>query len=161
MSTTNLFSNCAKNPVTAIILLVLAGVMAYLMVGDVARMQQATTNYEYYKNLCYLVDNICRTYFFCIFLLMAYLTYIKKQYTKWCIWLFYIAGVSALFYFGIARYLYEYIFNNVESAYLDKLPSIAGTLFVGPIYWILVGYFFVPKILKDARILKEEQDLTI
>ena len=161
MNTTNLFRNAVKNPASTTIILVLAGVMAYLMAGDVTRMQKAVTNYEYYQNLCYLVDNISRTYFCGIFLLMAYLTYIKKQYSKWCIWLFYIVGVSALVYFGIVQHLYGYVFNIVESAYHDKLPSMAGTLFVGPVYWIIICYFFVPKILKDARKLKEEQELTV
>ena len=58
METTNLFRNAVKNPVSAIVVLMMAVVMAYLIVGDVNRMQAATTNYEYCQNLCYLVDNI-------------------------------------------------------------------------------------------------------
>lgn len=58
------FLNVVKNPVSTIIILLLVGFMAHLMIGDIQRMQQATTVYEYYKNLCYLIDNIARTYFF-------------------------------------------------------------------------------------------------
>ena len=92
---------------------------------------------------------------------MAYLTYINKQYSKWCIRLFYLLGISALVYFAAAVHIYGYVFNLVESNYMKKLPSMAGTLFVGPVYWIIIGYLFVPRILKDAQKLKEEQDLTI
>ena len=66
-------------------LLLLAVYVVLLMVGDVSRMQEATTKYDYYQNFIYLIDNIARTYFCCIFLLMVYLTYINKQYSKWCI----------------------------------------------------------------------------
>jgi hypothetical protein len=44
---------------------------------------------------------------------------------------------------------------------MDKLPSLARTVFTGPVYWIIIGYFFIPKILKDAQKMKEEQELTI
>ena len=161
METTTLFRNAVKNPVSAIVVLMMAVVMAYLIVGDVNRMQAATTNYEYCQNLCYLVDNIARTYFCSLFLMMAYLTYIHKQYTKWTIWLFSLIGISALVYFLVAGNVYEYVFNHVEADYQDHLPSMARTLFLGPTYWIIIGYFLVPKILKDAQKLKEEQDLTV
>ena len=83
-------------------LLFLAVVEGWTMVNDVNRMQTATTGYDYYQNLIYLIDNIARTYFFCIYLLIVFLTYINKQYSKWCIRLFYLTGVSALLYFGFA-----------------------------------------------------------
>ena len=92
----------ASNVATAIFLLFLAGIVTWLMVGDVSRMQAAATNYEYYQNAIYLIDNIARTYFFCIFLLMVYLVYINKQYSKWCVWLFYVLGASVLIYYCFA-----------------------------------------------------------
>ena len=39
--------------------------------------------------------------------------------------------------------------------------AVYVVLYVGPIFWMIVGYFFTPKILKDAQKLQEEQDLTI
>ena len=34
-------------------------------------------------------------------------------------------------------------------------------LYTGPLYWMIVGYIFTPRVLKDAQKLKEEQELTI
>lgn len=161
MKSTILFQFSASNVVTAIFLLLLTGFMAWLITGDISRMIAATTNYEYYKNAIYLIDNIARTYFFCIFMLMLFLTYINKQYSKWCVSLFYIAWVSTIAYYTFAINYYEYVFDYVESEYMDKTVSMARPLFTGPLYWIIIGYFFVPKILKDAQKLKEEQELTV
>ena len=161
MKSTKLFKLTTSNVATVIFLLLLTGMMAWLITGDISRMKAATSNYEYYQNAIYLIDNIARTYFFCIFMLMVFLTYINKQYSKWCVRLFYIAGASTLAYYAIASNYYGYVFNHVESEYMDKTVSMARSLFTGPLYWIIIGYFFVPKILKDAQKLKEEQELTI
>ena len=137
MGTTKFFGK-GESVVSFIILLIIAGIMGLLMVGDVNRMHEATTNYEYYKNFVYLIDNIARTYFFITYLVMVYLTYINKQYSNWCVRLFYLIGVSVLLYYAFAGFFIEHI-----------------------IFWVIIGYFFIPKILKDAQKLKEEQDLTI
>ena len=150
-----------ENLLTMGFLLLLAVYVVCLMVGDVDRMQMATTNYDYYQNLIYLIENIARTYFCCIFILMVFLTYIHKQYTKWCIRLYYLLGVSALLYFGWASIFSRNVFNHVEPQYLENFPRMIHTLYTGPLYWMIIGYFFTPKILKDAQKLKEEQDLTI
>lgn len=142
-------------------LLLLAVYVVCLMVGDVSRMQEATTKYDYYQNLIYLIENIARTYFFCIFNLMAFLTYIHKQYTKWCVRLFYLVGVSVLLYFGWAGVFSKNVFHHIEPQYIENFPRMVHTLYTGPLYWMIIGYFFTPKILKDAQKLKEEQDLTI
>lgn len=142
-------------------LLLFAVYVGWLMVCDVSRMQAATTSYDYYQNLIYLIENIARTYFFCIFLLMVFLTYINKQYSKWCIRLYYLLGVSALMYFCWVSIFSRNVFNHVEPQYIEKFPRMVHTLYTGPLYWIIIGYFFTPKILKDAQKLKEEQELTI
>ena len=68
----------------------------------------------------------------------------------------------SLVYFVVAGQVYDYVVNHVESDYMiQKLPSLARTVFTGPVYWIIIGYFFIPKILKDAQKMKEEQELTI
>ena len=161
MNSTNLFRFSASNVAGVIFMLVLAAIMAWLMTGDVSRMQAATTNYEYYQNAIYLIDNIARTFFFCIFMLMVFLTYIQKQYTKWCVWLFYVLGASVLIYYCFAGNYIEYVFNHVEHDYIDKFHRLAHRLYTGPLYWMIIGYFFTPKILKDAQKLKEEQELTV
>ena len=146
---------------SALCVLVLAVLMVWLMAGDIERMQAATTNYEYYSNFVYLIDNIARTYFFCIFMLMLFFTYVNKQYSKWCIRLFYILGISTLAYYVITNHFYRHVFGLIEPVFMDKVPSMTTTLFTGPLYWMIVAYFFIPKILKDAQKMKEEQELTI
>ena len=143
------------------LLLLLAVYVGWLMYRDVCRMQEATTSYDYYQNFIYLIENIARTYFFCIYLLMVFLTYFHKQYSKWCIRLYYLLGASALLYFAWAGFFSENVFNHIEPQYLEKFPRMIHTLYTGPIFWIIIGYFFTPRILKDAQKLKEEQDLTI
>ena len=101
METKALFSKMIKNWPGLIFLLALACLMAWWMTDDINRMQAATTNYEYYKNFINLIVNITITYFFCIFMLMSFLTYIHKQYSKWCSRLYLLLGLSALFYFRL------------------------------------------------------------
>ena len=155
------FFSKGENLVGMGFMLLLVAYMVWLMVNDVIRMQEATTNYEYYRNYIYLIDNIARSYFFCIYILMAYLSYIHKQYTKWCVRLFYLTGISALLYFGFAGIFSESVFSHIEPEYVVKFPRMAHTLYTGPVFWMIIGYFFTPRILKDAQKLKEEQDLTI
>ena len=142
-------------------MLILAAYVVFLMVGDVKRMQAATTNYDYYQNLIYLIENIAKSYFFCIFMLMSFLTYIHKQYSKWCSRLYLLLGISALFYFGWAGIFSKSVYHQVEPEYLENFPRMIHTLYTGPVYWMIIGYFFTPKILKDAQKLKEEQELTV
>ena len=92
---------------------------------------------------------------------MVYFTYVNKQYSKWCIRLFYILGVSTLLYYVIANQFYRSVFGLIEPEFIDKVPSMTTTLYTGPLYWMIIAYFFIPKILKDAQKMKEEQDLTI
>lgn len=155
------FFSKGENLVGTGFMLLLVTYMVWLMVNDVIRMQEATSNFEYYRNLIYLIDNIARSYFFCIYIVMVYLTYIHKQYTKWCVRLFYLTGISALLYFAFANFFSESIFSHIEPEYVEKFPRMIHTLYTGPIFWIIIGYFFTPRILKDAQKLKEEQDLTI
>ena len=143
------------------VVLILAAFVVFLMVGDVSRMQAATTKYDYYQNLIYLIENIAKSYFFCIFLLMSFLTYIHKQYSKWCSRLYLLLGISALFYFGWAGIFSKSVYHQVEPEYLENFPRMIHTLYTGPVYWMIIGYFFTPKILKDAQKLKEEQELTV
>ena len=155
------FFSKGENLVGMGFLLLLAAYVGWLMYRDVNRMQEATTNYDYYQNLIYLIENIARTYFFCIFLLMVFLTYIHKQYTKWCVRLFYLLGISALLHFGWAGIFSKNVYNQIEPQYLENFPRMIHTLYTGPLNWMIIGYFFTPKILKDAQKLKEEQELTV
>ena len=161
MGIKDFFRNAVKNPFTTVVLVVVTIAMAFVIVGDIQNMRAATTDYGYCHNLCSLFENICISYFMVIFCIMCYLTYINKQYSKWSIWLFYVLGVSVLVKFVIAGILFDYVSNHVESEYMDKLPSLARTVFVGGVYWFTIVFFFIPKFIKDTMKLKEEQDLTI
>ena len=158
---THLFRNVVNNPIPAILLLTIEIVLILFIIGDINNMREAQTGYEYCTNLSYLVSNISIGYFMFIFFMIVYLTYINKQYSKWSIWLFYILGISTLAYYCIANQFYRHVFGFIEMEYMDKIPSMTTTLYTGPLYWMIIGYFFIPKILKDAKKLKEEQDLTI
>ena len=161
MKTITIFRNAVKNPLTTAILVVIIIVMAFCIYGDIQNMRSATTGYDYSHNLCSLFKNICISYFMAIFFIMGYLTYINKQYSKWSIWLFYVLGVSVFVKFFIAGLLFDYVSHHVESEYMDKLPSLARTVFLGGVYWITIVFFFVPKFIKDTMKLKEEQELTV
>ena len=150
MSTTSLFRNAKKNPITTAILVVITIVMAVAIYGDIQDMHSATTGYDYCHNLCYLFENICISYFMAIFSIMYYLTYINKQYSKWSIWLFYVLGVSVFVKFFIAGLMFSYVYHHVESEYMDHLPSLTTRVFSGGIYWITIVFFFVPKFIKDT-----------
>ena len=161
MGIKDFFRNAVKNPFTTVVLVVIIIAMAFVIYGDIQDIRAATTGYDYCHNLCSLFENICISYFMVIFCIMCYLTYINKQYSRWSIWLFYVLGVSVLVKFVIAGILFDYVSNHVESEYMDKLPSLARTVFVGGVYWFTIVFFFIPKFIKDTMKLKEEQDLTI
>ena len=161
MKSTKLSQLFVGNVATLIFLLILAVIVTCLMVGDVNGMQSATTNYDYYLNAINLIDNIARTYFFSCFLLMAYLVYIKKQYSKWGVRLFYFIGASVLIYYAFAGAYIDYVFKHVEPEFIDKYQRLVHHLYTGPLCYIIIGYFFTPRMLKDAQKLQEEQDLTI
>ena len=122
MKTTRFFRDVAKNPVSVVLLLATAALMAFLIVGDIINMRSASTNYMYCENLCYLVNNISICYFACILLLMVYLTYMNKQYSKWIIRLFYVLGVSSLLYFAIAGHVFDYVFHHVKPTMPKNCP---------------------------------------
>lgn len=156
-----MFRNAVENPFTTTILVVITIVQAVVIYGDIQGMHTATTGYDYCHNLCYLFENISICYFMAIFFTMGYLTYINKQYSKWSIWLFYVLGASVLVKFFIAGLMFHYVYHHVESVYMDKLPSLARTIFIGGVYYIAIVFFLVPKFIKDTMKLKEEQELTI
>jgi hypothetical protein len=73
-----------------------------------------------------------------------------------------VLGVSVFVKFFIAGILYSYVYHHVESQYMDHLPSLAKRVFSGQsVYWITIVFFLMPKFIKDAMKLKEEQELTV
>ncbi len=142
-------------------MLILMVYVCYLITKVIDDVQAATTSYDYYQNLIYLIGDIASMYFSCIFVLMVFLTYFNKQYSKWCIRVYYLMGVSALLYFGFADIFRKNVFNHIEPQDIKDFSRMVHTLYTAPLFSMIVGYFFTPKILKDAQKLKEEQELTI
>ena len=161
MSTKDFICDAAKNPAVMIFVALLTIVMAVVIVGDIQNMRTSTSGYDYSQNLCYLFENICICYFMAIFEIMYYLTYINKQYSKWSIWLFYISAVAMLAHFVAAGYVFDYVFAHVGADHMDSIPSLARNIFSAPGFFIILCFFFVPKLIKDTLKLKQEQELTI
>ncbi len=161
MGTLNLLQNAKKNPWSTVILIGLAIFVVWLLYDEIHDMHQAATNYDYCYHLSNLYEIICKTVFACLFLIMIYLTYINKQYSRWCIWLFYVSAIVLLLHFMIAGFMFDYVYAHVDADHMDKLPSLARTIFGSPAYFVILSLFFLPKFIKDMMKLKEEQELTI
>ena len=157
----NLLQNAKKNPWSIVILIGLAAFVVWALYDEIHDMRQAATDYDYCYHLSYLYEIICKTVFACLYFIMIYLTYINKQFSRWSIWLFYVSAIVLLFHFMIAGFMFDYVCAHVGADHLDKLPSLARTIFGSPAYFIILSLFFVPKFIKDTMKLKEEQELTI
>ena len=161
MGTFNLLQNAKKNPWSTLILIVIAAAVAWSLYDEIRDMHQAATDYDYCYHLSNLYGIICKTVFACLYLIMIYLTYINKQFSRWSIWLFYVSAIALLFHFMIAGFMFDYVCAHVGADHLDKLPSLARTIFGSPAFFIILSLFFVSKFIKDTMKLKEEQELTI
>ena len=161
MGTLNLLQNAKKNPWSTLILIVIAAAVAWSLYDEIRDMHQAATDYDYCYHLSNLYEIICKTVFASLYFIMTYLTYINKQYSRWSIWLFYVSAIALLFHFMIAGFMFDYVYAHVDADHVDKLPSLARTIFGSPAFFIVLCLLFVPKFIKDTIKLKEEQELTI
>ena len=96
---TSLFQNAKKNPVSTILLLLFFGYVAYSIIDDIQTMRRATTDYDYCKALCDLVEYIGKNITWCVYFAVCYLTYIHKQYSWWILWLYYLVVVVFIIYY--------------------------------------------------------------
>lgn len=162
MSTIKKLMQQAKENVIAVVFLMVAiAFVVYIVYDSIQEMHQATTNYDYCSSLCKLIEFLGKAITWCIYAIVVYLTYIHKQYTKWILWLFYIAVASFLIYFFVANNTFEYVINHIEAEHMDKLPSMTRSLFGAPVYFMIFSLFFMPKLIKDTIKLKKEQELTV
>ena len=161
MGTLNLLQNAKKNPWSTLILIVIAAAVAWSLYDEIRDMHQAATDYDYCYHLSNLYEIICKTVFACLYLIMIYLTYINKQFSRWSIWLFYVSAIALLFHFMIAGFMFDYVYAHVDADHVDKLPSLARTILGSRAFFIVLCLLFVPKFIKDTIKLKEEQELTI
>ena len=152
----------AKNHWGTIIVLC-AGVVfvVWRYVHFINGMNQATTGYDYCYNLRELFQLNSKTVFLIIYGFICNRTYLSKQYSKWSIWLFYISAVAMLAHFVAAGYVFDYVYAHVGADHMDSIPSLARNIFGAPGFFIILCFFFVPKLIKDTLKLKQEQELTI
>lgn len=120
---------------------------------------ESNEDYCYYlSNMVYIVGALI---FSCLYFIMVYLVYINKQYSKWCMWLFYVWGVASLAYFIVSGMVYDYMFDYANQENIFKMAAHARRVLTGPLLFVIICFMFIPKLIKDAMKLKEEQDLTI
>ena len=120
---------------------------------------ESNEDYCYYlSNMAYIVGALI---FSCLYFIMVYLVYINKQYSKWCMWLFYVWGVASLAYFIVSGMVYDYMFDYANQENIFKMAAHARRVLTGPLLFVMICFMFIPKLIKDAMKLKEEQDLTI
>ena len=120
---------------------------------------ESNEDYCYYlSNMVYIVGALI---FSCLYFIMVYLVYINKQYSKWCMWLFYVWGVASLAYFIISGMVYDYMFDYANQENIFKMAAHARRVLTGPLLFVMICFMFIPKLIKDAMKLKEEKDLTI
>lgn len=120
---------------------------------------ESNEDYCYYlSNMVYIVGALI---FSCLYFIMVYLVYINKQYSKWCMWLFYVWGVACLAYFIVSGMVYDYMFDYANQENIFKMAAHARRVLTGSLLFVMICFMFIPKLIKDAMKLKEEQDLTI
>ena len=120
---------------------------------------ESNEDYCYYlSNMVYIVGALI---FSCLYFITVYLVYINKQYSKWCMWLFYVWGVASLAYFIVSGMVYDYMFDYANQENIFKMAAHARRVLTGPLLFVMICFMFIPKLIKDAMKLKEEQDLTI
>ena len=158
-------ASVSKNLKTAISLVIFftlfCGGSIYCMFGDYEHMQTATSGYDYCSALCDFTQNAGYAYFALVAGLVCHLIYDKRKYSKWIIRLYYLWGASLIVYFLLAGFVFNYSVAHVEVEHMSGLSSLAKKVLLGPGAFIILGYFIVPKILRDMQKLKEEQELTI
>ena len=164
MNTTRFFRNATKNTASVIFFfsaLGMLGLFAWGIWGLIHGMSSSESDEEYYYYFSDLVGTVGALVFTCLFFIMLYLIYINKQFTKWCVWLFYLLGATCLVYFIVSGEVYEHLFSFANQDNIQKIAVHARRLLNAPAGFMIVCFSFLPKIIKDATKLKEEQELTI
>ena len=160
MSLTSIFQWTKKHLVEIIALGCLIAFVVWGCMDEINGMNNAATSYDYCHHLCQLFEHISKTIFFMLYGIMYYRTYSSKQYSKWSLWLFYITAIVMLVHFIAANQVFEYVFFHIDD-HKWKLPSLANDIYGTPAFFIILSFFFMPKLIKDTLKLKQEQELTI
>jgi hypothetical protein len=158
---TSLFQIIKKNPISTVVLIGIIAWAVYAVYSDVHDMQVATTFYDYSKARCSLVESAGKSITWIVYWTACFLTYVQKQYTRWTLWVYYLAVVAFIIYYIVAGFTLDYIYAHIEPEYMDKLPALSRNLYGAPVYFMVFSFFFIPKFIKDTIKLKKEQDLTV
>lgn len=164
MKKSSISNNSGKIPTTAIFLLIVIcwlGLFLWGIWGIVQGMCNAESVEEYSYLLSNLVSTVGMLVFSMLYMIMGHLIYIKKQYSKWCMWLFYVLGATCLVYFIVSNEVYDYLYSFANQENIQKMAVHGGRLLRAPACFVMVIFFLLPKLIKDAMKLKEEQNLTI
>ena len=160
MSKTSILEWAKKNLVGTICVIAFFGFLVWMYVREINAMNNAATSYDYCYHLSQLFEHNSKTIFFILYGIMYYRTYSSKQYSKWSLRLFYITAVIILLHFIAANQVYEYVFFHIGD-HKHKLPSLASDIYGAPAFFIILSFFFMPKLIKDTLKLKQDLDLTI
>jgi hypothetical protein len=76
-------------------------------------------------------------------------------------WLFYVLGAACFVYFIVSIQVYDYMYSFANQDNIQKMALHGGSLMRAPACFMIIIFFLLPKLIKDAMKLKEEQDLTI
>ena len=160
-STKSVRQQLKENVISIFALILIIAWASYVIYSDVTDMQQAATTYDYCKALCDLVELGGKSITWCVYWAVLYLTYVHKQYTRWILWLYYIAVVIFVIYYIVAGNTLNFVCDYMGAEYLDRLPSLSRRLYGAPVYFMFFSFMFIPKLIKDTIKLKQEQELTV
>lgn len=161
MSKTSILQQTKKHLVEIIALGCFIALVVWGCMDEIDGMNNAATSYDYCHHLCQLFEHISKTVFLVIYGIICYLTYSKKQYSKWSLWLFYVSAVVIVVHYFVGGEVFEYVCHHIGAENMENLPSLAVDVYGGPAFFIMLSFFFMPKIIKDTLKLKQEQELTI
>ena len=136
-------------------------VFGYYIWGDIEEIIYTTDDTEYCHGLTFLLVNIGYVHFFTIYFILSFLIYINKQYTAWCVRLFYVLGISCLVYAFFGGIIHDRIFEMAINENMREMTRLSRNLITAMAFPMIASYFLVPKFIKDNMKLKEEQELTI
>jgi hypothetical protein len=72
-----------------------------------------------------------------------------------------VLGATCFAYFIVSGFVYDHLFSLANQENLQKIAFHGRSLLSAPACFMMLCFFFMPKLIKDAIKLKEEQDLTI
>lgn len=126
MSKTSILQQTKKHLVEIIALGCFIALVVWGCMDEIDGMNNAATSYDYCHHLCQLFEHISKTVFLVIYGIICYLTYSKKQYSKWSLWLFYVSAVVIVVHYFVGGEVFEYVCHHIGAEKYGK-SAIAGS----------------------------------